>query len=246
MSGLSALSGISGMPALFGGGFSLTDIAGLTLWLEAGVGTWQDAAMTIPAVNDGDPVGGWADQSGNGNHPTQPTAAKRPKLRLNIVNTLPVIRFDGIDDWLKRIMINVTQPWSLFMVFTVRLWVADRHIIDGANLQSRISESAAVGRLQYNCGAGLSIDGFVVNTFWLITGMVNGAASNIYRNNLAPSAGNLGALNMPNITIAARGTALGSGHSQIDVAEIVIYNALLSDDDRALVWDYLNTKYALW
>ncbi len=61
--------------------FLPTDVAGLKLWVKA------DSL----ALNDGDPVGTWADQSGNGNDLVQATAAKKPTYKANILNGLPVV-----------------------------------------------------------------------------------------------------------------------------------------------------------
>jgi len=63
----------------------------LKVWLKA------DA---ITGLNDGDAVGTWSDQSGNGYDATQPTSAKRPIYKTGILNGKPVVRFDGVDDQL--------------------------------------------------------------------------------------------------------------------------------------------------
>lgn len=68
------------------------------------------------ATADGDPVGQWLDQSGNGNHVSQPTAGKRPTLKLAIQNGKPVVRFDGLATWLSATMATVDQPFTLFLV----------------------------------------------------------------------------------------------------------------------------------
>lgn len=72
---------------------------GLQLWLEADAGTFQTSGGAA-ATADGDPVGEWQDQSGNGRHFGQTTAGLRPTLRLNVRNGLPSIRPDGFDDYL--------------------------------------------------------------------------------------------------------------------------------------------------
>jgi hypothetical protein len=77
-----------------GGGaaaFSPTDIAGLKLWLDA---------SQITGLNDGDAVSTWSDLSGNGRNFTQATASYRPTYKTNIRGSLPVVRFDGVDDYL--------------------------------------------------------------------------------------------------------------------------------------------------
>lgn len=71
--------------------FSPLHISGLRLWLDA---------SRITGLADGDPVGQWNDLSGNGNHATQTTAAKKPLYKTGILNGKPVVRFDGTDDLL--------------------------------------------------------------------------------------------------------------------------------------------------
>lgn len=68
------------------------DITGLKLWYKADTGTFQVSDGTIPAVADGDKVGYWGDQSGNGYNAIQATAGTRPALSLS---TIPLIDFNG-------------------------------------------------------------------------------------------------------------------------------------------------------
>lgn len=63
----------------------------LQLWLDAGFGVYQDAARTTPAVADTDPIGGWTDRSGKGNHASQATAGLRPTLKLAQINGRPTV-----------------------------------------------------------------------------------------------------------------------------------------------------------
>jgi hypothetical protein len=67
-----------------------TDLSGLVLWLKA------DAL----GLSDNDPISTWADSSGNGNDAIGVGGA-RPIFKTAILNGLPVVRFDGIDDFLK-------------------------------------------------------------------------------------------------------------------------------------------------
>lgn len=63
---------------------------------------FQDAAGTIPVTADGDPVGLMLDKSGNGNHATQSTSARRP-----------VYHTDGVMHWLEADGVNdfmLTKP----------------------------------------------------------------------------------------------------------------------------------------
>src|SRR5262249_51597034 len=69
--------------------FSPASIAGLGLWVRTDAGLAADAAGRVSE---------WRDQSGQGNHLTQPTLASRPVYVPGSVNGLPVLRFDGVDD----------------------------------------------------------------------------------------------------------------------------------------------------
>src|ERR1044071_8960052 len=63
----------------------------LQLWVKA------DAGVTANATGF---VEKWADQSGNGNDATQSDDTLKPKLVTNALSGKPVIRFDGVDDYL--------------------------------------------------------------------------------------------------------------------------------------------------
>ena len=82
--------------------FSPASISNLTSWQRADKDVYQDSGLTTPATADGDPVGGWVDQSGNGNHLVQSTGASRPALKLAVVNGRNALRFDGVDDYFLR------------------------------------------------------------------------------------------------------------------------------------------------
>ena len=62
--------------------FSPTEISGLALWLDASDGAtlFQNSDGTVPATASSDPVGYWADKSGNGRHAVQATAGNRPTV----------------------------------------------------------------------------------------------------------------------------------------------------------------------
>ena len=74
-------------------------IPGLAAWWDAQFSPlWQNAARTIAAVADADPVRVIDDLSGNGRHLIAASDSARATLKLNILNGKPVLRFDGVDD----------------------------------------------------------------------------------------------------------------------------------------------------
>src|SRR5688500_15915279 len=64
----------------------------LQLWLKADAGVTTNASGSVSQ---------WADQSGNNNHALQGAEDLQPKAVVNAINSLPVLRFDGADDYLN-------------------------------------------------------------------------------------------------------------------------------------------------
>jgi hypothetical protein len=73
-----------------------SQISGLIQWLKADAGLFTTSAGITPAINDGDPVGLWVDQSGNGNNASQSINGNRSTLGLrNIGGIFPTVRLNG-------------------------------------------------------------------------------------------------------------------------------------------------------
>src|SRR5437762_612395 len=70
---------------------SLTVTNDLQLWLRSDAGVTTNAAGGVTA---------WTDQSTNANNAAQPNGAQAPALVNNALNSKPVVRFDGNDDFL--------------------------------------------------------------------------------------------------------------------------------------------------
>ena len=89
------------------------DLNALQLWLRAEDGT--------DASGNGDPVGQWADQSGNGNDFTQ-SGSQRPTLQTNAINGRPSLQFnDSNNEFLNDTdgNDNYVNAEPAFSVFTV-------------------------------------------------------------------------------------------------------------------------------
>src|SRR5262247_3533304 len=90
-----------------GGRASGIPTSGLEMWLKA------DA---ITGLVDNDPISTWADSSVNGRNATQSGTA-RPTYKVNIINGLPVARFDGADDFFT--LPNFLTAFSAGEIFLV-------------------------------------------------------------------------------------------------------------------------------
>jgi hypothetical protein len=75
-------------------------------------------AGSTPAVSDGDPVGRWADRSGNGRHLTSPADVNRATLKLAVKNGRNAVLFDGVDDMLFNVGTFAQGHWYFVAVYT--------------------------------------------------------------------------------------------------------------------------------
>lgn len=252
--------GISGGPASGGGPigiFTPLDIPGLALWLRADAGTYQDVAMTVPAVLNGDTVGGWQDQSGAGNHATQAVAAQQPNLQLAIINGLPTVRFtSGNSDYLEILTgaaLGITDTVTVFFVMIPNNIAARETMLGQRNLANAFqAETTAVGnKATLIPGVFVSQTTLAFLAAWEIltyrrTGA--GAGTHTWRRN----GGNLAlVVNNPN-AYAANGIkdigrrAAGSQHFSGDFAEILVYTTNLSNAQIDSVELWLNGRYAIY
>lgn len=100
-----------------GGGFSPTDINGITLWLDA------DDATTI--TESAGEVSQWDDKSGNGFDVVQATGTSQPTTDSVTINSRNAIDFDGVNDFMSNsvdsTLFNLTDDdYTLFYVLDLR------------------------------------------------------------------------------------------------------------------------------
>jgi hypothetical protein len=226
------------------GAFSPVQIAGLVVWYKADTGTYQDSVGGTPAAADGDPVGAWADQSGNGHDMQQATASARPVLKLGVQNGNPVLRFDGVQTWIRPAGFTINQPHTRFVVMKIRSASDGSHVpVDGlSNVSGRM---LGVGGGTASLNAGAELDGPALDANWHIwRGTYNGAGSKISLDNGATTTGDAGATNAGGITVGVSGDA--GAFADCDVGEILEYNADLADADVAQVVHYLNQRWTIF
>jgi hypothetical protein len=233
------LLGVSG-----GGAFNPLSLSPL-LWLKADLGTFQDTGLVTPAALDGDPVGGWQDQSGNGNHATQATAGKRPALKLNIQNGKPVVRFDGVSDFLQTVSFSASQPIHVFLALSQRTWNGPARIMDGTTTDQVVLEQLNVTpELDLFDGSAFtcSSTALAVATFGTLSILHNGASSELRVNGGTAATGNPGSGGF------TAGLTLGSKFggaipTAIDLGELLVYAPALSTGQRQQVEQYLRTRW---
>lgn len=133
--------------SLFGAGAR----QGLMLHMGRRESLYQDSARTLLVNAAGDPIGSPSDLSGNGNHPFQTTATKRPLWQLD--RAAP----DGADDAWATPAIDFTGTDKITVVCKVR-----NTITSGAGMISELSSSATgnAGSFYLAGGTDVSITGY--------------------------------------------------------------------------------------
>lgn len=228
--------------------FNPTSISGLQLWLDSSdSGTlFQDSAGIIPAINDGDPVGYWKDKSGNSKNATQSTAANRPTLKTSIQNSKNILRFDGSNDGLAGSDTGFSTTTStVFIVCKSAIAGNDNYpIMFGTDASTQL-----VGLTTYNNQMQITQYGastyvaFTTNAWNLVYFT---KSSNSWTMNLN---GTSASTTMTTSTVLSGNYGVGfnkSGNRAFfngDIAEILIYNSVLSTAQLQQVQTYLNQKW---
>jgi len=247
-------------PFVFAGApFSPADISGLQLWLDATTGLYDATSGGSEVTADGASVARWEDQSGNGYHVTQGTANDQPVLKTSQQNSLNIVRFDGVNDFLfgsTNFPITGSSNRTVFTVFK-RVDGAARYIASWG-LATSVGVFSGYSS-EYYLRFSSTIKGYTNQgangqwTLWSVVG--DGSTLNDYNSyfddgGIATSntSSNTGA------TINTTATALYIGRASFfrlayqdgDMAEVLIYDSALSDADREAVRDYLNAKWAIY
>lgn len=225
--------------------FLPTEISNLSLWLDA---------SKITGV-DGGTIQQWNDLSGNNNHAIQMNLANKPLLKTGVLNGFPVVRFDGIDDYLTIASQTYGNELSIFIVSKINQ-AKESYIYDGGYNSSGsflLMTSATAGQIQfatYSTGImSTSFDCYVNDKFRLLD-IVRKSNTDITLNE---NGSKLETLNTSSVTIssdvknhnigfATQRNKAGT-YADMDVAEIIIYKKALTDSERMKVQNYLLLKY---
>lgn len=230
--------------------FSPIDISGLVSWHSADVGVTKDGS---------DYVSEWSDQSIEANNATQPTAANKPLWVDSILNSKPILRFDGVNTGMLH-EIASSPAYTFFIVVTPSssksAYEISLNMYSAAEIRWGIGMGSdgtqGSGWCGVGAGTGLGNANDCLVNEWKIVAYTKNVADgwNLYRNGSFIR-------NVADTSIATYlGTKpMGIGAEYIttpnyglsgDIAEILIYNSVLSTTDRELVQTYLNEKYLIY
>ena len=190
-------------------------------------------------------VSQWNDISGNGYHLTEST--NKPLWVDKRVDGHPEVRFDGVDDSLDRASFTAPgAPMHFFFVVNQVTWTDTDALVtwyEHSRLHCRTTEP----QIGLDSGFFDQITGPAVGTFGLLNGVyaTNTSASKLALNNAAYTTLN-GRTNHASATFSL-GSDQGTNYwANIEVAELIVYDAEKTGADLTKILNYINAQYALW
>jgi hypothetical protein len=217
---------------------------GLLLWYQAD---------TLSGLNDNDPITTWPDASGGGNNATA-SGATRPLYRTNIINSLPAVRFIGTAGHffdLPEFFSGTETAAEKFMLLSATndpginpYWGSWRFTGDNINLYPYLDGNVYeqfCSNIRPNVGSpSASLQSFLIYNIRSTTNVyiINWNGLNIHN-----SASN---------TFTTAGLTRRLGRSGPEphwfdgyICEVMVFNRILTTDERADVWNQLYVKWGL-
>ncbi|MBY0426174.1 MAG: hypothetical protein K2Q22_11095, partial [Cytophagales bacterium] len=236
------------------------NVSNLYVWLKADAGINSSAGS----------VNGWLDQSGRGQNLDQSLGSARPSILTSGLNYNPLIRFDGVDDFMRRaggILSNSTPmaDFYVYMVTKTNSTTYDQYVYTENGTGSFSPRIAGIvpqsnllmyqdfgdnvnGRLWVNwTGIGNTSDYFIwsLNTSTTIS-TPSGANKAIYRN------GGLVSNSVAQTTMLGNNSTfyMGSQDGTVnffdgDIAEFIVFNRIPTTNEQRQIHSYLAIKYGI-
>ncbi|MBI4647275.1 MAG: PKD domain-containing protein, partial [Bacteroidia bacterium] len=217
---------------IFGQISNPSDLSGLYVWLSA-----DSVHLTDNTVDT------CFDKNGN-NNAIQANVSNKPLWIDSIasLNYQPVIRFDGTDDYLDLMSNPVynLNSYSLFMVF--KYTTAIKYLYDFGTGSNHSVVTDNILEDYDNVGFYYTNDG----AYHYTTKIYDNTASpnsRLFANSIPGTGGSYASASNIN-SKRIGGYYVGGYNFEGDIAEIIIYDTVLSDADRISVEQYLHYKYA--
>jgi hypothetical protein len=216
------------------------------------IGWWEAAAIT--GLSDGDPVATWPDQAATPHNLTQSSAGQKPLYKTNQANGLPGVRFDDSDDGMNSTLV-ISNPFSVIIVAN------NRNIYGGSSptrwFQGKTTGvaigiarqkgspnniNAYSGELWFTAEGSIGID----TNFRIVAMTQQANDQRLYTDGTMVGRYNFSTPNAP----GANGFSIGyTGYEaypgSTDMIEMLIYDSVISNENRRAVEQGLRQKYSL-
>lgn len=227
-----------------------------TLFLTGDSGAYQSAGGVISG--NGDVVGQWQDQSGNGNHVAQATTANKPSLVTNAVNGHAVVAFSGAalpnNKFLSRTGFSLAAH-TLFVVISnignpgVFRHVAGQYDTTNSHRQMRTTiwttnayraSISADGLSGLETSPEISAAGSAI-----LMQRYTGTIAQLYKNGGTGSTRTLGLYNAVQAPFCIGDLADTSQPLNAYIAEVIFYNRSLTNAEATIILDLQAERYGI-
>ncbi|MFO0936721.1 MAG: ThuA domain-containing protein [Gemmataceae bacterium] len=231
---------------------------------------WLDASHAAPtAIPDGK-LAVWHDGSGHRRNVVQPITDAQPTRQT--LGNLAIVRFDGIDDCMRAVKQNLKgESFSLFAVVVPRANPSSFRGFFASNANNQRDYESGINidfgpagtpKMSYVNIEGAGFGGIHnfkqgdasfgrVSTFEVMSDASEKKVRFAFNGKSEGSRPRTGKpISLDEITIGARfynnapGNQKADGFLRCEIAEILVYDRALSNDETAAVRSYLNAKYA--
>jgi len=202
------------------------------LWLRA------DMGITL-----GTGVSAWADQSGNGNSPTQATGSSQPTLVQSAIGGQPALSFNGTSEYMITPSALTAAPMTIFAVGQTATQSVEHAMMADISGTYNYIYSFNPNFIVANSGGSQFSKSPTDTTIPHVYGVtINGAASGLYVDGVKTT-GTLGA------SAASRqlfGAYPGpTVYWDKYIAEVIFYTSVLSAANISQVGKYLASRYGI-
>ncbi|MFK7926070.1 MAG: lamin tail domain-containing protein [Bacteroidia bacterium] len=219
---------------------------GLQLWLQADIDT-----------ADGSSIASWADNSGLGYTATQTNLAKQGIYKDDQINGHAVIRFDGANDWYKinQIATTLSDSATVFVLFKPSTQSGDGYYLSshfGGSNRLKFGHRSN-GELIYDDDVPslqigdfkekTSLTSFSIFPDLKVQGYVNGTAGQAWNGGFISTGADRASLGQE--FDGSGNDNQTSNHWAGDLAELIVYDRILSIEERQQMESYLAIKYGL-
>jgi len=209
-----------------------TDTANLALWLRADLGVTTDTGG----------VDAWVDQSGLSNGAAQTNSAWRPDFNASDsnLNGQPSLTF-GASQAMDLALNETSSDWTFFAVVYVSSASGTRSIMDDG--AGALRYRAVSGNMTSYDGASQVNHGMTVGAHAVC--VRHGAGVGMVRVGASSTAGTLAAVAITAPKFGARHANATADNWLSQIAEHIVFQRALSDDEIQTAMDYLGTRYGV-
>ena len=206
------------------------------------------APSAVNTTSSGTPYTGvtaWADQSGNSRDGTADNGY--PALISNALNGKPAIEFNGADARITGSEPTTSLPVTVIIVAKhladTEIGMMYEQFADGDNMAFYRWTSG--GQLRIYNGIDLTGETIVPFSFKIFGAIINETDSEIYINGSFDNSGDSGDFT-PSGNYYLAHWAGGDTYTNMQIAEVVVYNRAITTPERQQVEGYLNDKYTIY